>query len=263
MGEPTWRFSDLRIPVFVERFFQTDEWRQHRPLGDDDANAFLDLVYDLKASSWLESVTHAVWWHDQAAFDCAKAAFRYAVIKQYSGMPSIDKIAKLSSYIKADLFKNITIPYSDFSIEKQDEILLSALLKGIPLSALLDSLYATIADQRIETPANDKEKLRDVIISKMWIDGEKFATHILSITDNSFSGSLYDAESGDICSLLREGIALYGANVINAMKSLISDINVRRSLNLVESRKNAKWVDTILNTYCQSGFVLTPYCIPD
>jgi hypothetical protein len=262
MSEPTWRFSDLRIPVFVERFFQTDEWRQHRPLGDDDANAFLDLVYDLKESAWLESVTHAVWWHDQAAFDCAKAAFRYAAIKQYSGMPSIEKIAKLSSYIRADLFKNISEPYSSFSIEKQDEILLSALLKGIPLCALLDSLYTAIADQRIET-LNDKDKLRDIIISKMWLDGEKFATHILSITNSSFSGSLYEAESGDICSLLREGIALYGANIINAMKSLIADINVRRSMHLVESRKNAKWVDSILNTYCQSGFILTPYCKPD
>ena len=262
MSDIAWRFSELRIPVFVERFFQTDEWRQHRPLGDDDANAFLDLVYDLKASAWLESISHAVWWHDQAAFDCAKAAFRYAVIKQYSGMPSIDKIAKLSGDIKADLFKNIASPYVSFSMEKQDEILLSALLKGIPLCALLDSLYIAIADQRIET-ANDKDKLRDILINRMWTDGEKFATHILSITNPSFSESLYNAESGDICSLLREGIALYGANIITAMRSLINDINVRRSIHLVESRKNTRWVDSILNTYCPSGFVLTPYSKPD
>lgn len=258
-SENTWRFSELRTQVFIERFFNTDEWRQHRPMSTDDSRAFRDLVYELKDSEWLLGITHDIWWHDQAAFDCAKAAFRYAVIKQYNGMPSLDKIARLSQDIRSKFNMGMQQPYTSFSVIKQDEMVLSAILKGLPLTALIDSFYAHMADQHIPFQDQERDKLLTVIVSKMLPDSEHFARNILDLSDLSDSQSetndvLYSADYNDLCAILREGIAMYGANILTAMNALIQDINLRRSMDFASKPKTHKWVSSLLNTYCVSRF---------
>lgn len=264
MIESTWRFSDLRIQVFIERFINTDEWRQHRPLGDDDAYDFRSMVYDLKQSTWLRSITHDIWWHDQAAFDCAKAAFRYANIKQYNGMPSLDKTERLSQTIQDKFRHSVNGYYLTLHDVKQDEMALSVILKGIPLAALIDLLFHSMEEQRIPYSDSDKDKLLTLFVQRMLPDSEMFAKHILSIhsginspefgENSGMDHILFSAEASDICSIIREGIALSGANYTTAMYALINDVKLRRSLDFVAKPKTSKWVTNLINTYCIPSF---------
>lgn len=255
--ENAWRFSELRVQVFIERFFNTDEWRHHRPMSTDDSQSFRTLVYNLKDSDWLRGITHDIWWHDQAAFDCAKAAFRYAAIKQYPGMPSIDKLERLSHGIRDLFHMGMKPPYTDFPIIKQDEMVLSAVLKGIPLSALIDRFYTHMNEQHIPFQDQENDKLLSAIVSKMLPDSEQFARRILAVSsaqNGTDQDVLYCADTSDLCAILREGIALYGANVLTAMQALIQDINLRRSMDFSAKPKTHKWVTSLLNTYCVSSF---------